>query len=102
MNTVTIFNEDFKQRIEDIAYSPITREDYYHTTCDLCNVIQRILGGIYENLDKIQDDYTRTEILNIATQVDAIATVISDRTRNDDIFEMIRVFSEYKEKKQKL
>ena len=99
MNT-TPFDENFKQRIEDIAYSPVTREDYYHTTCDLCNVIQRILGGIYENIDKIQDDYIRTEILNIATQVDAIATVISDRTRNDDIFEMISVFSDYKTKKQ--
>ena len=100
MNT-TLFDEE---TINRIANSEIAHEDYYHTTCDLCDVIQTIIGEIYDRVETMQNRSENPilcmELVRIAAQVDAVARVIKDRTRNDEIFEMIRVFFNYKQSKK--
>ena len=100
-----------EETINRIANSHITHEDYYHTTCNLCEAIQSISNKILDDTGTIRRDIERNRVSNvylcdsldaISAQIHAIATAISDRTRNDEVFEMIGVFFDYKQsKKQK-
>ena len=104
------FDENFKQRIDDLAKSPVARENYFYKMGDLCNAVITISDSILDETDVIRSSIMQGKVSRIETclrldtlsnQITAVATALHDRITSDHMINISMTLDFYNMEKSK-